>query len=615
MDYVFVLEDEEIHQKAISKALKTINPQLKTKFFKDIEDFYKWLKGAMSSTGRVLEVELDDSSPERICLFISKAELIGPANLSILSKTRELLTHRGLCSPENPLGFVLTAFDDPDFKFEQYKNPILLNLIFKPFDEIILTQHLSSALAGFSKPEESTLSSQKTSATAEMLKAIEIMAVSDVGFTSKSKKAYPQGNLAKYYSNVFASGDTRSIHARLNRLTEVANGAFELDYQYFGSENSQIGNIRKAVRDKAKGKPMERGPEGGTPVSSPVFAIIEHRETEFNLIASTLKRRFGGAQIFRFNSRKEFEEDLDFAGRAVKVLSADSVSVEISKDYKVKKAIPSELTIFGKPAQDFDFSLVMDKASQNQLGIFMIGAAKEHLAIVKMNNAYGVVKFVKNGNQMAMVNPSPNEGSDFLKTRRQTPNEIHYVIFCADVDLNSLDSWIQLSQLLNNESKVKPVCYLLTSKNHNDEDKRKLESFFDDIFYAPLDRAYFLLKIIYSRYALKVLEDKLYITEKNVTEKVYAASSVHIDEVSEAGIGFKYPGKMEKGSFREFVLGKSNDPSTPVLTGICYSSEPSGDKGEDSSVYFVFFGVRDHELKFIRLWIRENYVHAKEKGG
>lgn len=615
MDYVLVLEDEEIHQRAISKALKTIDPQMKAKFFKDIEDFYKWLKVAMSSTGHVLEQDPEDTSSEKVRMLICKAELIGASNLSILGKARELLTHRGLCTVEEPMGFVLTAFDEPEFKLEQYKNPIIFNLIFKPFDEIILTQHLSSAFAGFKKPEESTLSSQKTSATAEMLKSIEIISISDVGFTSKSKKVYPVGNLAKYYSSVFAAGDSRSVHARLARSTEIGPGAYELDYRYFASENAQVGNIRKIVRDKSKGKPMERAPEGGDPVSSPVFIVIEHRETEFNLIAGTLKRRFGGAQIFRFNSRKEFEEDLTFASSSAKALSADGVSVEISKDYQIKNIVPAEITLFGKAAQDFSLASVMDKNSQNQLGMFMIGAAKEHLALLRMNNSHAVVKFVKSGNQMAIQNPSEKEKEDFLRSKRQSPNEIHFVIFSSDVDMNNLEPWESFKKLIATESKIPTVSYLFSGRSYSDEEKRKLQAYFEDIFFSPLDRAYFLLKVIYNRYAMKVLEDKLYITEKNVTEKVYAASSVHIDEISEAGIGFKYPDKMEKGSFREFVLGKPSDPNTPVLTGICYSSEPSGEKGEESSVYFVFFGVRDHELKFIRVWIRENYIHAKEKGG
>lgn len=615
MDYVFVLEDEEIHQRAISKALKTINPQLKTKFFKDIEDFYKWLKGAMASTGRVLDAEADDSTPERIRLFISKAELIGPANLSILGKTKELLTHRGLCSVEEPLGFVLTAFDDPEFKFEQYKSPVLFNLLFKPFDEIILTQHLSSALAGFNKPEESTLASQKTSATAEMLKVIDVMAISDVGFTSKSKKAYPLGTLSKYYSGIFAAGSSRSVHARLARATELGPESFELDYRYYASELVQIANVRKTVRDKAKGKPMERGPEGGTPVANPVFVVVEHRENEFNLIASTLKRRFGGAQIFRFNTRKDFENDLNYAARGAKALNTDAVSVELSKEYQIKKTVPTEVTILGKPAIDFDLTTLMDKTAQNQLGIFMLGAGKEHMSLLKMNDTHSVVKFVKSGNQLAMVNPSPQEKADFLRSKRLTPMEVHYAIFCADVDMNSLDGWEEIKKVLTAESKVPTVTYLLTGKSHKDEDKKKLEVYFEDIFFSPLDRAYFLLKIIYSRYSLKVLEDKLFITEKSIAEKVYAASSVHIDEISEAGIGFKYPGQVDKGSFREFVLSRPNDTNVPVLTGICYSCEPiAGEKQEESSVYFVFFGVRDHELKFIRLWIRENYVNAKEKG-
>ncbi len=618
MEYVFVLEDEEIHRRAISKALKTIDPLLKTKFFKDLEDFYKWLKIAMSTQDRVLDSAVDDLTPDKVRLLISKAEFISPANMGILGKARELLIHRGLCSNEEPVGFLMTAFDDPEFKFEHYKNPLLLNLVFKPFDEIILTQHLSSALAGFNRPTESTLSSQKTSATAEMLKVIEVMAVSDVGFTSKSKKNYQVGLLSKYYSGIFAVPGSRSVHARLSSAVENGPEDFELEYRFFASELAQIANLRKLVRAKDKSKPMDRGPQGGVSTPNPAFAIIEPREAEFNVLAGTIRRRFGGAQIFRYLNRKEFELELNYANNSGKSLLSDLASVEISKDYVIEKAIPSDLTLFGKPVIGFDLTTVMDRSRLNQFGIWKMGPGKEHLALLKTENIYSVVKFVKSGNQMAMINPAPQEKVDFLKSKRELPNELHFVIVCADVDPQNLSGWEALKTLYATEVAGPPIMHLLANRAYNDDDKKRLEPVFEDVFFAPLDRAYFLLKLIYSRFAMTVLEDKLYVTEKNISEKVYAAARVQIEEISEAGIGFRYPGIVDKGSFREFVLERPNDAAAPVLTGICYAcdeiEERDKTKESFSNVYFVFFGVRDHELKFIRLWIRENYVHTKDKG-
>lgn len=614
MEYVFVLEDEEIHQRAISKALKAINPLLKTKFFNDIEDFYKWLKAVMSTTGRVLDSEAEDPTPEKIRMMIAKAELIAPANLGILEKTRELLTHRGLCTVEEPLGFLLTAFDDPEFKFEQYKNPLLLNLIFKPFDEIILTQHLSSALGGFKKPEESTLVSQKTSAVAEMLKAIEVISVSDVGFTSKSNKNYPEGTLSKYYSGIFSVPGKRSVHARLARAIENSPSSFELEYRFYGAENAQVANLRKLVRSKEKAKPMERGPEGGTPLAAPVFAIIEHRESEFNILAGTIKRRFSGASLFRYNSRADFDQELNFANRSSKALSGDAASVEMTKEYVLEKAVPSDITVFGMPMIGFDLTKVLDKAGQNKLGIWRMGAAKEFLTVIKKEGTFAVIKFIKNGNVLSIVNPSTQEKVDYLKSIRELPVEVHFLLVSSDVDATSMGGWDETRKLLTSELKTSPLCYLLSGKSFSDADLQKLEPYFEDIFYGPLDRAYFLLKMIYGKYSMKILEDKLLISEKPVMEKVYASASVQVEEISEAGIGFKYHGQITKGSFREFVLDRPSEPSVPVLTGICYASEVIDEKEGISSVYFVFFGVRDHELKFIRLWIRDNYVHTKEKG-
>lgn len=615
MEYVFVLEDEEIHQRAISKAVQTINPQLKTKFFKDLEEFYRWLKSAMATTGRILDPETEDSTPEKVRLFIAKSEFILPANLGILDKTKELLSHRGLSSPETPLGFVLTAFDEPDFKFEQYKKPILFNLIFKPFDEIILTQHLSAALEGFNRPTESTLTSQKTSATAEMLKLIEVKTVSDIGFISKSQKTYPVGGLSKYYSGLFAGGGSKSAFARLAQVSEVGERNLELDYRFFAAEIGQVASLRKVVRAKDKGKSTERDPQAGVAVAKPVFVIIEPRDNEFNILGGTIKRRFAGAQIFRFQTRKELEDDLGYASNSGKAaLSADLTSVAFTKDYVLGKTEPADATLLGRPLLGFDLAMVIDKTSLDQLGLWKMGAGKEHLSVVRQGEQYSVIKFLKNGSAITIVNPTSEEKVAFLKTKRQLPAEVHYLIACADVDPHNLSGWEHLARVCATELSFSPVIQLIAGRSYTDEDKKKLAACFEDIFFTPLDRAYFLLKLIYGKYSMQVLEDKLSISEKALTEKVYAATGVHIDEISEAGIGFKYPDVIEKGSFREFVLDRPLDVNVPVLTGICYACEKIEGKEGGSNVYFVFFGVRDHELKFIRLWIRENYVHAKEKG-
>ena len=616
MDYVFVLEDEESYRRSISKALKAIDPKIKTKFFKDMEEFYQWLKAAMTKTGRTLESEVDDMTPERIRLMVVKAEIVAPANLGLLAKARELFMNRGLCTSEFPTGFVMTAFDEADFKFEAYKQTLLFNLLFKPFDDIILTQHLSSALAGYKKPEESTLSNQKTSsAFAEMLKPIELTAVSDIGFTSKSKKNYPLGVISKYYSGIFVSGTSRSIYATLARSTEIGPEQFELDYRFFAGEQNQIANIRKAVRLKDKGKPMERGPGGGEPLANPNFVVIEPREAEFNLLAATIKRRFGGAQIFRYMSRADFEKDLNFPLNSTKGLTADTISIEIDKGLILKKPVPSDLTLFGKPLTDLDLSPYLDKPTQNQVGLWLLGSQKELMLFLRSGNFYAALKLQRSGNLLSLVIPSQKEKEDFLRTKRQMPDSVHYLIACLDIEPSSIDSWEAFKASLKTMLKLSPECYLVTSKTYSDENKIKLSHYFNDVFYNPLDRAYFLLKLIYSKYAMKVLEDRLYITEKAFTEKVYAAARVQVEEISEAGISFRYPGKVDLGSFREFVFERPNDANVPILTGVCYSCEPiEGSETNESTVYFVFFGVRDHELKFIRLWIRENYVHSKEKG-
>ena len=85
------------------------------------------------------------------------ADAIRSECISLLKKTKDLFVERKICTVEDPTAFVLTVFDDPGFKIKQLENRILNNVIFKPFDRLILIQHLTNAIDGRHPPSKYTI--------------------------------------------------------------------------------------------------------------------------------------------------------------------------------------------------------------------------------------------------------------------------------------------------------------------------------------------------------------------------------------------------------------------------------------------------------------------------
>jgi hypothetical protein len=96
-------------------------------------------------------------------------------------------------------------------------------------------------------------------------------------------------------------------------------------------------------------------------------------------------------------------------------------------------------------------------------------------------------------------------------------------------------------------------------------------------------------------------------------EIIKTANPVSVSEISEAGFVMTYYRSIGVGSFREIVLWQPYEIGTPELLATCNFVEELGTN--NFKCHFVFFGISDHFLKHIRVWIRDNYIHSKEGAG
>ena len=93
------------------------------------------------------------------------------------------------------------------------------------------------------------------------------------------------------------------------------------------------------------------------------------------------------------------------------------------------------------------------------------------------------------------------------------------------------------------------------------------------------------------------------------------ATQVKVSEFSEAGFTMQYYRSIGIGSFREIVLWQPYEIGAPELLATCnFVEENQGQKGV-FNCQFVFFGISDHFLKHIRVWIRGNYILSKDQSG
>lgn len=137
-----------------------------------------------------------------------------------------------------------------------------------------------------------------------------------------------------------------------------------------------------------------------------------------------------------------------------------------------------------------------------------------------------------------------------------------------------------------------------------------------DLFVRPLDRSYFYKKLKIHINALSEKEPNHLI---NITshEVMKVANKVKISEISELYVNLVYSRELQFKEFREFVFLSDDETQTVELPAFCHYTEKAASVGKDDEAgflhQFVFYGMTDHFLKQIRLWLLHNYIVSNQK--
>jgi hypothetical protein len=662
MRFIYVLEDEQKFQKQIVDAVNQIDPKIQVRFFLNLESFAEWVKELMLKGPQVITqggrppswlppVEIKPGEIHYLVTVIAKVEFLNAKQIPLIKKTRELFVQRQVCPREDPTTFVLTTFEDSAVKIKEYMDASLNNLIFKPFDRLILTQHLIFAIEGRRPPSTFIIANQRINANVEMLKEVKLEAVSDVGFITYSDRKIDKSAASKYYANFFSVEKQKSIMATLQNCQPAPNkeGYFTCAFSYYAASPAQISSIRKKIRSQKSDfnfswetvcadKRRESREIG-------VVFIDEDTATAEEL-AETLRRRFEKIRISTYKSFNEFMTDLD------PKMAENRIKEENRNAVAVPKAFPLNMDV--KIIFDHTGATILDVIHPSKQPIPMLGTRDAEIKVNTkwwltalgteqftawkswVNAPKDIVLIVKHENFTFYIRPRGLEKDDakkkmsirfeelttearhaFLSANSKIPKITDVIVASHRVVFPSAgEEWFKIKEILRKRSGISDhtaLVLLIASKDFKEEELRQYANFVSDIFYKPMDRTYFIYKLYTFFPELKSPKEPVTIQTNKNDDTLFTANPVQISEISEAGIMMQYYRTISVGSFRDFVLWQPYDVGAPRLVATCnYCMESASQEGI-YNIHFVFFGMTDHFLKTIRIWIRDTYIQGKER--
>lgn len=328
MKYVFVLEDDPKFQKEICTALLEIDAQLQIRVFVRLEEFLAWIKvGAregplsLAKAGRSYQdeagLEATPSDKDQLVLIVSKEEFLGSKLIALIKKTRQWMITKKICSEADPTSLVITVFDNPSFDIKMVEDRIINNVIFKPFDLLLLKQHLHFAVHGRHMPTELTVQNLKTTAQIEVIKDVLLERVSELGMTTLSTRPIPLGAVAKYYSELFVSNTHKSVIAICTACEKISKveEQYRCAFRFYGLDRNQLKKIRmKSVTALSKetvslGKIVAKGSESKIPAAHLVYVEPDHEQHQS--LDHFFKHTFAQVNSVHFQSIAQFLFALD----------------------------------------------------------------------------------------------------------------------------------------------------------------------------------------------------------------------------------------------------------------------------------------------------------------
>jgi len=638
MKYVYVLEKELKFQKEIHEALLKVNPALQLRYFTELESFANWINLAMKEGNKALSrggtpfvanAELPGpQEDDRLVLLVSSNEMIGSRSMALLKKTHQLFLRKALCSAEEPTSVVITSFDDPDFDIRAVEDRLVNNVIYKPFDLMILQQHLNNAVNGRHPPSENNLHNMKTSAKIEMLKEIAMENISTFGFTTLTDREVPVGSISKFYGPDFTSGKTQSVMAKCLRCTPHATlpGQSYVTMGFFGLEVEQIRDLRKTIAEMKDENKIDwnwniQSKKPGLPSIS--FVVLDEKK---QMLGDTLQRNFNSSTVTEYSSWEHFQTDFDPSQNPIMTQTNFPQGLNFKLHFDLQghyvlgcdPKLKDGEKIFGQTFEQLkkiDLGTSLEDSMKAQW--YGLMRAEQPLALedqkivsFDIQNQKRLVKLTQRAHitaadgvkviEVTFDDLKPEERLAYLKSISKWPQKIDVVVMSSEFH----------RKIKEDNLTIPGIQFLIAEKGLTDDEELEFGATVQDIFVTPFDRNYMTAKI---KACMGYLDPDDQLTYRRVAV-VKVANPVEITEISESGVVLKYQRAMPLGSFRKFILWSPKETELLEYLGNCNFTEAVEGEEPHFVNHFVFFGIKDQHLKNIRLWIRDNYIQSKEAG-
>jgi hypothetical protein len=656
MKFVYIIEDDPRFQKEIVEAIHAVDPKIQIRLFYNLEKFIPWLKAAMMHGVRAIpnmgikptwvpqEDVKPDSDDHKLVAIVSKVEFLGARQLTLLKKTKRLFIERSICTAEDPTAFILTAFDDPGFQLRQLEDRILNNVIIKPFDRLILIQHLSFAIDGHHPPSKYVVANQKTKAIVEMLKEVQIESISDIGFVTKSNREIKAGAVSKYYGQIFKSDRNRSLFAvcRSCEPYPAEPGNFRCYFTYFAADQTQISTVRRKTRDKAEKETHLLGDHLLSRISAKNelnILLLDDEEDTAGGLNGLLTKKFNSVNVISYSHYITLLSDLDPA-QVIEKRNANLKALGGANEATMYFDL-SMSQFLGFEADKTDVQIIFNmappamKAKSDWWSSGLWPGHKEKFTkmirtqmvddddvlAININDDAFFVRVTAVGKSekkcsIKVIEISKEEQISWIEKSSRLKKPVDLIIASHKYFGEGAESrWKFIKDKLQSRFETEPKILMTAKKEFTDAEERAFGTFVDDIFFKPVDRVYIAQKIKSMFPFLQTTSEPVEIKEVVKNETVKAVNPVDVKEISEAGFVMEYYRQVSVGSFREIVLWQPYEINAPELISTCNFVEESKEKKGSYSCHFIFFGITDIFLKHIRVWIRDNYILSKEGKG
>ncbi|MGZ3775343.1 MAG: hypothetical protein ACXVCY_15430 [Pseudobdellovibrionaceae bacterium] len=319
MKFIYILEDDERTQKDLFETLQSIDPRLCIRFFETLSQFHDWLKAAVNVGPKALAAggnrykddkseHLAPSASDELRLVIANNELMGIKNMSLIERAREFFIRKKMCSEYEPTALILTAFDSVDFDISLAEKRIINNVIFKPFDKLILKQHIEYALCGHHPLSSNTVTPMNLQSTLEMLKELPPPNLSEIGFTTINNAEIKIGAFSKYYSESFKTEDKKSVFAFCKSSKQISDKEYLSEFRFFGIDNKQIHQIRKYILQNPAHDVSELKNTHGKFLQ---MIILDEDQTAGSELKIYLSQKVSQLDIYLYTNYNQLLSDID----------------------------------------------------------------------------------------------------------------------------------------------------------------------------------------------------------------------------------------------------------------------------------------------------------------